>query len=556
MLTKLDRDVTIRVSDGTQLCADIYRPAAEGKYPVIVTRTPYLKETERFVVRAHYFAESGYVYIIQDVRGCGKSEGSFYPFFNEAMDGYDTLTWAAKQNWSTGSVATIGASYGAWTQWLCAKLTHPNLVTMISEASPPDFFQCLPYQNGAFSLPLLSWLVQLDGYTDRGIHEIDWENVLRARPLNLLDRLCGRQIQAWQDWLEHDREDSYWGKIAFNRNMKQIKLPVFHISGWYDDVLVGTLINYSGMCDGRRARGGRYLQKLLIGPWPHRINTTSRFGLVDFGEQGIIDLFAIQREWFDYWLKGSSTAVLAGPPVRFYVMEANEWMDASEWPPSQTQRIKLYLRSLGAANTKWGKGRLDTRPPGSEAPDEYLYDPRNPVPFLTDPGWIQLGGPDDYSLIEDRDDVLVYSTEPLHQDVVIAGPITVNLFAASSAADTDFTAKLLDARPDGYVMRLNDGIIRARFRKSRVNPTAIVPNRVYKYQIDCWASSYVFRKRHCIRLEISSSAFPKFDPNLNSGHAIASDESTTTATQRVYHDAEHPSHVVLSVIGQLVKKIL
>ena len=545
MLTKVDRDVLIKMSDGVCLCADVYLPAARGKYPVILTRTPYLKESERFVVRARYFAENGYVYIVQDVRGRGQSEGTFYPVFSEAMDGFDTLTWATKQDWSNGLLGTMGASYGAWTQWLCAPLGHPNLVTMISEASPPDFFQCLPYQYGAFSLPMLSWLVQLDGHTDQSIDGIDWDDVLRARPLNRLDRLCGRQLQSWQDWLEHDREDHYWAQIAFNRKMQQIKLPVFHISGWYDDVLIGTLINYAGMRGGKHARQGRNLQKLLIGPWPHRINTTSKFGRIDFGEEGIIDLLAVQRKWFNHWLKGPSTGVLREPPVQFYLMGANEWRNAPEWPPPNMRITKLYLHSLGGANTKRGNGCLDTRIPNSEPPDEYLYDPMNPVPFLMEPGWIQLGGPDDYSLIEEREDVLVYSTDPLKQDLTITGPIIVTLFAASSASDTDFTAKLLDARPDGYAMRLNDGIVRARFRNSRTNATPIVPHRIYEYRINCCASSYVFRKGSSIRLEISSSAFPKFDPNLNTGGRIGSDQDATTAAQKIYHDAEHPSHVLL-----------
>ncbi len=548
MLTKVETDVPISMSDGVRLYADVYRPAADGRHPVILERTPYLKETERFAARARRFAEHGYVYIIQDVRGRGKSEGTFYPFFNEAADGYDTLSWAARQGWSNGLIGTIGASYGAWSQWLCAPLGHPNLVTMISEASPPDFFRCLPYQEGALSLPMLSWLVQLDGRVDQPLDGIDWDTVLSSRPLNRLDSLCGRRLKAWQDWLKHDREDEYWMRIAFNRRMDKIKLPVFHISGWYDDVLIGTLINYAGMCNGRRTSGGRYLQKLLIGPWPHRVNTRVGCDSIDFGEAAIIDLFALQLSWFDHWLKGKSTRLPSEPPVRCFVMQANEWRNAEGWPPPDLKWAILYLHSRGSSNTRRGDGRLDAQPPKDEPPDEFLYDPMRPVPFLTEPGWLQLGGPDDYSAVEEREDVLVYTTAPLDRDVTIVGPIAVKLFAASSASDTDFTARLLDVYPDGRAIRLNDGIIRARFRNSRSSPAAIKPNCIYEYHINCWASGHVFRKDHGIRIEISSSAFPRFDPNLNTGAPIGRDENAAVARQVIYHDAEHPSHLILPVL--------
>jgi putative CocE/NonD family hydrolase len=548
MNTIVEHDVQVAMSDGVRLYADVYRPAAPGKYPTVVTRTPYLKETERFTARAHYFAEHGYVYVIQDVRGRGKSGGDFYPFFAEARDGYDTLGWASEQSWSNGLLGTIGASYSAWTQWLCASMRHPNLVTMVAEASPPDFFHCLPYQGGAFGLPLLSWLVQVDGHTDQDIGSIHWESVLKTRPLRDMDRACGRQLRAWQDWLQHDREDHYWSEIAFNRRMNQISLPVFHISGWYDDVLIGTLINYAGMCDANLSRRKKCFQKLLIGPWPHRINTTSRFGAIDFGDEGIINLFEVQRKWFDFWLKGSDDEIVMEPPVRFHVLGAREWHSDVRWPPSRVRMMNFYLHSRGSANTKDGNGRLDTSHPVSESADEYTYDPMSPVPFLSDPGWIQLGGPDNYSAVEDREDVLVYSTEPLEKDLRIAGPIVVNLFAVSSASDTDFTAKLLDVHPDGYAMRLNDGIVRARFRNSRSRPTPIVPGRIYEYRINCWATGCVFRRGHRIRVEISSSAFPKFDPNLNTGRPIATDQCPVVAWQRIYHDSENPSHVVLPVL--------
>lgn len=539
----IDRDVFIKMSDGVSLCADVYRPTAAAAHPTIITRTPYLKETDRFTKRAQYFADHGYVYIIQDVRGRGKSQGDFYPFFNEAKDGYETLTWAAKQNWSSGILGMIGASYGAWTQWLTAPLQHPNLVTMISEASPPDFFQCLPYQGGAFSLPLLSWLIELDRHPQRDISSIDWNSVLKGRPLRELDRACGCELKAWRDWLDHDHDDSYWAQIAFNRQMDRISLPVFHISGWYDDVLVGALINYANMNASTRCP-----QKLLIGPWPHRVNTQSTYGQIDFGPAGIIDLFDIQREWFDRWLKDSPLGIGTEAPVSFYVMGANRWKDEQQWPPSSVRLQRFYLSSKGNANTRLGDGQLDTVAPLSDRHDDYDYDPFKPTPFLTQPGWLQLGGPDDYREVETREDVLVYSTQPLEKDLAIAGPLMVHLFAASSAEDTDFTARVLDVHPNGYAMRLNDGIVRARFRSSYRSSVSLVPDQVYEYHIDCWATSHVFEKGHKVRLEISSSAFPRFDPNLNTGLPIGTDEMPVIARQRIHHGLRFPSHIVLPVM--------
>jgi uncharacterized protein len=543
MRIRVDRDVAIRMSDGVCLYADIYRPAGVRSCPTIVTRTPYKKETERFTVRARYFAEHGYAFVIQDVRGCGRSQGEFYPFFHEARDGYETLTWASEQTWSTGVLGTIGASYGAWTQWLAATFKHPNLVTMISEASPPDFFQCLPYQGGAFSLPLLSWLAELDRNAPQVSHAVDWNAVLRKRPLRELDAACGHDLPAWRDWLLHDREDDYWARVAFNRQMDSIRLPVFHISGWFDDVLIGSLTNYSRMLSA-----GRFRQKLLVGPWPHRLNTTSTYGTIDFGAAGIVDLLAIQKEWFDRWLKSAPAAPDAEAPVTFFVMGENQWRNERQWPPASVRMEKLYFASAGRANTRGGDGRLEKSAPVADLYDEFSYDPLNPTPFLTDPGWIQLGGPDDYREVELREDVLVYSTPPLHENLRITGPLSVRLFAASSACDTDFTARLLDVYPDGYSMRLNDGIVRARFRSSLSDPSPIVTDRIYEYEIDCWATSHVFQKDHRVRIEISSSAFPRFDPNLNTGLPIASDCTAIIARQRIHHGSRYPSHVVLPVV--------
>lgn len=544
---QVEFNVAVRMRDGTQLAADIYRPRYGRRFPVLLLRTPYLKSKEDLVARACYFAERGYAFVIQDVRGRGDSDGKFYPFVHEAQDGYDSITWAGKQLWSNGKVGMIGSSYSAWAQWLCAPLGNRHLRAMLVEACPPDFFENLPYQHGVLCLAMYPWLVYVDGRMNQPIEGINWNELLRKRPLKTLDALCGRRLRAWQDWLKHDRYDAYWHRISFARWMEQIRVPVFHITGWYDDVLIGSLTNFKRM-KGRGRKQSPPRQKLLIGPWPHKVNTTTRFGPIDFGPEGLIDLNQAEMRWFDFWLKGEQNGIASGPPVRLFVLGENKWRDEDDWPLPDAHEVEYYFHSKGGANTTAGDGRLDQTPPGDEPPDEYTYDPADPVPFIMDPGFAQVGGPDNYREVEARPDVLVYTTAPLREEVEVTGPVKVRLYAASSARDTDFTAKLLDVFPDGYAMRLNDGIVRGRFRESIRKPTPLIPGRIYEYWIDCWAISNLFRKGHRIRVEISSSAFPKFEPNLNTGRPIAFDKKGVRARQTIFHDKDHPSCIILPLV--------
>ena len=543
---QVDFYVPIRMRDGTHLAADIYRPCRGTRFPVLLLRTPYLKSREDLVGRARYFSERGYAFVIQDVRGRGDSDGRFYPFAHEAEDGYDSLTWAGRQSWSTGKVGMIGSSYSAWTQWLCAPLGNQYLKAMLAESSGPDFFDQLPYSRGVLSLPMLPWAVYVNGRVNQSIEGIDWNSLLSRRPLSMLDAMCGRHLQAWQDWLRHERYDAYWQKMSFADQMDRIRVPVFHVTGWYDDVLVGSLLNFKSLKSSHRKE--LVPQKLLIGPWPHKANSTSRFGAIDFGPNGLIDLNGLELRWFDYWLRGIENGILEEAPVQLFVLGENTWRDEADWPLRDACNVKFYFHSNGHANSRMGDGRLDTNLPGHEPPDVYYYDPGDPVPFIMESGFAQVGGPDDYREVETRPDILVYTTDPLEADIEVTGPIVVTLYAASSARDTDFTAKLLDVFPDGYAMRLTDGIVRARFRKSIRRPTTIAPGRIYEYQIDCWATSNLFRKGHGIRVEISSSAFPKFEPNLNTGRPIVSACKGIRATQTVSHDKSYPSFITLPVV--------
>jgi putative CocE/NonD family hydrolase len=286
----------------------------------------------------------------------------------------------------------------------------------------------------------------------------------------------------------------------------------------------------------------------LIGPWAHGINKDAKIGEVDFGPDALIDLNGYQLRWFDRWLKGADNSLEREPPVRIFIMGENRWRDEHEWPPARAQQTSFYLHSGGRANSRFGDGALSTAAPDAEPPDGYAYDPARPTPFITDALSNQIGGPDDYAAVQRRDDLLVYTTAPLEQDVEVTGPVRVELYAGSSAPDTDFMAMLLDIHPSGFAQRLCDGMVRARFRDGMDRPTPIEPDHVYCYMIDCWSTAQLFRKGHRIAVQIASSAFPKYERNLNTGESLATGTRLAVAEQRIYHDAARPSRVVLSII--------
>jgi putative CocE/NonD family hydrolase len=382
---------------------------------------------------------------------------------------------------------------------------------------------------------------------------VDWEQVYDHLPLLTMDERAGRRNPNWRANIEHPQLDDYWVPLCYQDKFEQLDVPVLHISGWYDDEQIGTPLNYIGMTTRGATPAARSGQRLLMGPWGHVVNTVSKLGEVDFGPQALIDMRAEELRWFNRWLKGY-TNISAGAdefPVRIFIMGANEWRNEREWPLARTQWMPFYLHSGGRANSRFGDGSLSTEKPGNEPTDRYLYDPAHPMPFITDPTSSQIGGPDDYSAIERRDDVLVYVTQPLTEEVEVTGPIQVDLYASSSAPDTDCMAKLVDVWPSGFTQRLCDGMVRARFREGMDAPSLIEPGRIYHYTIDCWNTSQVFKTGHRIGLEISSSAFPKFDRNLNTGATLGVTTVMAVAEQRIFHDEEHPSAVVLPITPSL-----
>lgn len=569
----VEKDLPLRTRDGVTLYADVYRPDAPGRFPVLVVRTPYDKSQNLALTEKDYFPPRGYVVVVQDTRGRFRSEGEFYPFIYEAQDGYDTIEWAAALPWSDGHVGTVGQSYLGLVQYFAAPLRPPHLRAMSPVSGPVTYFENCVYRRGVLEL---GWMLAyflfmarntlerkglyaqqratLDSYLSHPEMPISpcTREVYRHLPLRDWGERLKDGAPYFADLLRHATDGPYWWAIDLRRQFHNISVPMLHVGSWYDAFQYDTLTMFSGLRAYAMTPEARRGQKLLMGPWahllPYAVPTSQGTGEIDFGPEALIELHAIQCRWFDYFLKGVENGVLDEAPIRLFVMGENRWRDEDEWPLARTRYTNLYLHSEGKANSLRGNGRLSFTPPGEEPPDRYLYDPHDPVPTR---GGTTLGlamGVFDQRKIEERADVLVYTSEELTAPVEITGPIVLKLFAASSAPDTDFTAKLVDVRPDGYAQNLAEGIVRARFRDSLTHPTLIAPEQVYEYTIDLWATSHVFMARHRIRLEVSSSNFPRYDRNPNTGHKFGVDAEMRTAQQTIFHDSRYPSHLILPVI--------
>lgn len=541
-------NVKVRMRDGVGLATQIFRPVSPEKFPVIVVRDPYSNgTTETRVKEANFWASHGFVYVIQSVRGRYDSEGHYYPYIYEVNDGYDTQQWAGTQPWSNGRVGTIGGSYLATVQWMPAPLRSPHLKAMNPMVTPFNYYFDVMYPGGAFALvSRIGWGATMASRTNiSGIFGL-LQNNLTHLPLINMDEAIGLELPHWKDWIEHPSYDAYWKLLDVESQVSDIDVPSLNVGGWYDVFQRGTLTSHAKMVSHGRTAEARMGQKLIMGPWPHGLNTSTKTGDLDFGEESIIDLQSLQLRWMNHWLKGEETGIMDEAPVRIFVMGENKWRDEQAWPLERAQPTRYYLHSSGKANTPLD-GTLSTRLPRQEPVDSYTYDPMNPVPTLGG-NMLGGGGPREQGDVEPRSDVLTFQTGPLNADVEVTGPITVTLFAATSVRDTDFTAKLMDVHADGKVYNLVDGIIRARYRNSFTDPELAEPGAVYEYTIDLWATSNLFKKGHRIRLDISSSNFPRFNRNPNTGNQFGMSAEVRTADQTIYHDRERPSHVLLPVI--------
>lgn len=544
---KIEWDVRVKMRDGVELSTDLYLPDVGHKVPAIILRTPYGKNESKSIDNANYFASNGYAVLYQDVRGRGDSDGKFRPYFNDSKDGYDTIEWASKQDWCSGDVGTMGGSYLAMIQWLTALEHPPHLKAMISIVSPSDPFVENP--TGVQDPMHLSWHFMVSGKVMQNVDVVNWESIYRQLPLSTMDEKTGRRIKAWQDAYEHTKLDEYWEPLRYQNRFSEIDLPVLHISGWYDDEQIGTPLNFIGMTKHGKSPKARKSQKLIMGPWPHGVNKATKLGDIDFGPDSVVDLQGLEKEWFDHWLKNIDNSIVGTKPVNIFVMGTNVWRTENEWPIKRSKSINYYFNSKGRANSRFGDGVLTLDDPIEHSPpDLFDYDPEYPVPFITEQTSAQIGGPDDYSSVERRDDVLVYSGERLKKSLEVTGPIMARLYVQSSGPDTDFTVKLLDVWPNGFAQRLCDGMVRARFRNGMDREEFLEPGKIYQMDVNLWNTSNVFLPGHAIRVEVSSSAFPKYSRNLNTVEKLGKGSSFVIAHQTVYHDKERPSHIILPIV--------
>ena len=571
----LDRDVPIRLSDGIVTFADHYYPSGGGKNPVLLQRTPYNKETAAaFALRA---AGAGYNVIVQDTRGRWASEGSFHAFRNEQQDGHDTCAWIVDQPWSNGRIGMWGGSYVGATQWQSALGRAPGLQAIVPTVTASDYHEGWCYQGGAFELQfLLSWTLTYLGsdtmarrvagdlaYADRQqelFNRIDAMGAQFDRMPLVGDSLLADIAPYYDEWLAHPAHGEFWDKIRVDTHYSEIDIATLHTGAWYDIFLGGTLANFVGMRAGAKTESARNAQHLLIGPWEHMTSITmSPVGEYDPGirsTHGAIDFDGIHLRWYDRHLRDMANGLDEEDPVTIFVMGSNTWRKEREWPISRAVHTDYYLHSGGRANTLNGDGKLSRDRPkaAGSIPDAFIYNPLDPVPtagggLCCNLVWSQAGSFDQRA-IETRSDVLCYTSDPLPEPLEVTGPITVELYASSSALDTDFTAKLVDVCPCGCVRNLTDGIQRARYRKSGSHESFLTPGEVEKYVIDLWATSNLFQTGHQIRVEISSSNFPRFDRNPNHGgvNATATRADCQPAMQCVFHDSEYPTRITLPLV--------
>ena len=572
---KIETNIAVAMRDGVTLYADIYRPEGNGPFPTILQRTPYDKTNalSASMLDPIRSAKAGFAVVIQDTRGRHASEGEFYAFVDDIDDGYDTVEWAAVQPWSNGKVGMYGASYVGATQWLAATSRPPHLVALAPTVTASNYHDGWTYQGGAFELGFnMSWtLLQLTLANFKNVSSV--QNVPRERrgelirvvdnmtegfehlPTKDFPGLDSGMAKYYYDWLAHPDFDDYWKKLCIEDHHSEIDVPAMHLGGWYDIFLGGTIRNYLGMKKSganETARGG---QKLIIGPWAHGARGSTMAGRHYFGimaDPAATDIDGMHLRWFDHWLNDGKNGITEEAPVRIFVMGDDQWRDEQEWPLARAIETKYYLHSGGKANSKNGDGSLEIDSPQSEPPDVFLYNPADPVPTaggaLCCNPYYAANGAYDQNEVEERQDVLVYSTPPLERDMEVTGPVTVTLWASTSATDTDFTAKLVDVCENGCARNLTDGIIRARYRDSMSNPTMLEPGRPYCYDIDLWATSNVFKAGHQIRLEISSSNFPRFDRNTNTGNIIAEDTELRPALQTIFHDGQQASYISVAIV--------
>jgi hypothetical protein len=565
----VERDAAVPMRDGVVLRADVYRPEGDERVPGVLGRTPYDRTfgpTPPSILDPERTVAAGIALVCMDVRGQHGSDGEFYPFRSERADGYDSVEWVAEQRWCSGAVAMAGRSYAAATQWLAAAGGPPHLRAIAPVVVGSNYFDGWVYQGGAFQLGFnLFWLQVMAGRGKRARLAEQYEHLpLKTAPL-VTDSPSGR---FYREWLEHAVLDDYWRTLSIDSSYGDVRVPALNVGGWYDIFLGGTLENFSRMRREGATELARSHTRLLVGPWAHG----STYGAYPdhsfdaFSPHDRVDLTAAQLAFFgEHLFERKPDPDLAPAPVRIFVMGANRWREEDDWPLARAVSQRWFLHSDGDAagggggrggGGGGGGGTLSPQPPAEEPPDRFRFDPRDPAPTIGGPTSLPgkflrtNAGPLDQRPLEGRPDVLVYTSEPLSEDLEVTGPLSVTLHAATSARDTDFVAKLCDVRPDGFSLILAEGILRARFRDGLERECKVEPGRVYEYAIDLKATSNLFGAGHRIRLLVTSSSFPRFDRNAGTGGPLGEDreQDLVAAEQTVFHDAQRASWLALPVV--------
>jgi putative CocE/NonD family hydrolase len=573
MTITVEKNIMVPMRDGVHLATDLYRAADQPSTPALVLRLPYDKERQ-VSPELMTFVKAGYAVAVQDTRGRFASEGTFNANFQEINDGADCYAWVAAQEWCDGRIGTMGSSYLGQSQWLAAPHMPDAVKTMVVLIAPVDHYSDIAYRGGVLNLGSMLYWASMMAIGEQGRRAAQGKatpadvqrqaaalgNLLQlyeTTPLTEMPHLQGVSPHFF-DWITHPTYDEYWRGIDA-RQFDQLDKPVLHIGGWYDIFLNGTLQSYIGMRNHAKSDAARQRQKLVIGPWSHGTNWTSSYHEQEFGLHGsgqAADLTGLQLRWLDRWVKGIANGIDDEKPVRLFVMGINQWRDEEEWPLPDTRYTPYYLHSHGHANTLHGDGTLSTDAPHHEPADHFVYDPHDPVPSVGGANLTPFAssiGPRDQHHVALRPDVLVYTTAILEKELEVTGPVKAILYLSSSAPDTDITCKLVDVHPDGRAMLLTDGILRLRYRHSFTQPTLMTPGDVVEAHVDLWSTANVFLAGHRLRIEVSSSCFPKFARNSNSGGDVANEDAADyqRASNQVYHDSTYPSQIILPLIERV-----
>jgi putative CocE/NonD family hydrolase len=551
----VEHNVMVPMRDGVTLATDIYYPAGEGPWPVLLSRTAYDKTHS--AREAEMYVKHGYVVVTQDSRGLYASKGVWHPYTDEGPDGYDTQQWIGHQMWCSGKIGMFGTSYPAYTQVAPAVYRSPYVKALIPVSAQSSNYGSVWGTDGILALALTaSWAPQQQAiYKKKKLHAVNWMEVMNHLPLKSSQELTGVVSPFAQDAISHESYDGFWKQMSLREHFADFDVPALHVSGWYDLLLHETFLNYEGTSKFSKTETARKNQHLLIGPWGHGVRPLRPYGDVDFGPLNL-DWRETQLRWYDHYLKGEDNGVEKQAPVRIFVMGDNVWRDENEWPLARAKPTRYFLHSAGFANTRAGNGTLTLEADGQEPPDHYRYDPLNPVPTYGGhangggPRGVMSEGPLDQRVNEMRLDVLNYTSDKLTADMEVTGAPEVELSFSTDVPDTDFYATLSDVYPDGKAIVITEGSLRAKFRDSVEKPSLLEKGKIYTVKIPLWETSNAFKKDHQIRLHITSSNFPRFARNLNSGknRAEETEADARVAAQTVYHDQVHSSSLLLPVI--------